>query len=58
MEAMAITSIVEEVIMGAQMVVTYPNDGSAKGDVDIYIIQLLQSIKSSVHCEHSVSKSM
>ena len=41
MEAMALASIVEEVMSGKRMVVTYSNDGSAMSGVGNYVVQSL-----------------
>ena len=41
MEAMALASIVEEVMSGKRMVVTYSNDGSAMSGVGSYVVQSL-----------------
>ena len=41
MEAMALSSIVEEVMSGKRMVVTYSNDGSAMSGVGNYVVQSL-----------------
>ena len=39
LEAMALASIVEEVMAGAKMIVTYSNDGSAMSGVGNYVVQ-------------------
>ena len=39
MEAMALACIVEEVMAGAEMVVTYSNDGSVNSGVGSYVVQ-------------------
>ena len=42
MEAMALSSIVEEIMSGAKMVVTYSNDGSAIVVLEVMLCNLSQ----------------